>query len=199
MFEIQAKMTERPTISPFYSNTRLDIHIPFENDARLEIMRQLSELPFDENADYTVTIKKVKKKRTKDQNAYAWELIGKLARKLHVMPIEVYREIVRDMYTYMIVTVREQEVDAIIEYWSQKGTTGWVAEDMGECFNEQGAHDVKLYIGTSKYDKETMADFLDRIVEECRIQKISTLTPDQIKALGEHCDDGMDKSLQGIA
>ena len=37
------------------------------------------------------------KKRTLDANAYAWVLIGKLAAKLRIKPIEVYRQYIKDV------------------------------------------------------------------------------------------------------
>ena len=44
---------------------------------------------------YVAELKEYRKKRSLDANAYCWVLIGQLAAKLRITPLEVYREAIR--------------------------------------------------------------------------------------------------------
>ena len=172
------KMTEAPTVELLYSYTGLTFHI--DNKSRQEAVDLYKAFEFEPDAEYTIEVKRRKKRKTKDQNAYAWELIGQLARKQGITPVEVYKELIKDMYTYYIVACRTSAVPRLIENWEQNGVVGWVAEDMGECRGIEDAHNVKLYYGSSQYTKKEMANFIDLIVAECKLQDIPTATPYEI-------------------
>lgn len=66
------------------------VTIAVEGDLR-EIFDELHE------ADVSVEIKKFRRKRSLDANAYAWVLIDKLAAALNMEKVEVYRELIRNI------------------------------------------------------------------------------------------------------
>lgn len=147
-----------------------------------EIVKNLGVI--DREADYEIIIRKKRKQRSLDQNAYAWKLIGELSRKLRRSPAEVYRELIRDMPTYEIVPVADRAVNHWCESWESRGL-GWICEDMGACRRTEGYRNIKCFYGSSTFTKEEMGQLIDLIIEECHAQGIGTLTPKEIAELGD--------------
>ena len=70
-----------------------------------------------EDHDVRVEIKKWRKKRSLDANAYAWVLIDKIAQATGVPKTEVYRKVIREIGGVSeIVCVRTEAVDGWILY-----------------------------------------------------------------------------------
>lgn len=128
--------------------------------------------------DLDISIKKHKKKRSLDANAYAWVLISKLASVLHTSKEEVYEEMLRrygviykDDDGYITVTVKDTvDMSKISGHWMH--------------YKDKGNFKSYLMIkGSSEYDTTEMAHFIDGIVSDCKEQGIETLTPDQLLEL----------------
>lgn len=133
---------------------------------------------------YVAEIKEYREKRSLDANAYCWVLIDKLAEKLGIGKIELYREIVKEIggnsYIYPI---KAEAVDAYIRHWGHNGL-GWIAEPMGDS-KIDGYVNVISYYGSSEYDTAQMSRLIDLVVAECKEQDIETLTPAQLAGLKE--------------
>lgn len=122
------------------------------------------------------------KKRSLDSNSYAWTLMGKLAEKLKTTDVEIYREIIKKVGAYQIVPIREDAIEEWFRIWQHNGV-GWVCDDLGECRNTEGYHNIRCFYGSSTYDSKQMARLIDEIIFECQAQGIETLPPDKLTAL----------------
>ena len=139
---------------------------------------------------YEATIKEYRKKRSLDANAYCWQLIGKIADYYGVSPDDVYRQQIRNIGgVYEIIPIREDAIEAFCRSWAA-GHVGRMTDDLGECRNTKGYHNIRVWYGSSDYDTRQMSRLIDLIVQECEAVNIQTLTPDQIENL---------KSLWGSA
>lgn len=136
----------------------------------------------DQSKDYEVSIRPKKRKRSLDANAYLWVLIGKLGEVLHKPDTEVYREYIKDNGVFQIVPIREDAIKRWTETWKRNGI-GWVCDDLGECRNTKGYHNIKCYYGSSTYTTKEMARLIDAVVYECKEQGIETMTPAEIERL----------------
>lgn len=129
-----------------------------------------------------VEIKRHRKKRSLDANAYAWVLMDKLAEKTGIAKEEIYRQLVRNIggnsYIYPI---RKDAVEGYIRHWSGGGL-GWIAESLGES-KLDGYENVISYYGSSQYDTAQMSRLIDLLVAECEQQGIETKTPQEIAAM----------------
>lgn len=140
---------------------------------------------FDElkDVDVEVTIKKYRRKRSLDSNAYAWVCIDKLAQALSLSKVEVYREMIRNIGgVSQTVCVVNKAVDALISGWEHNGL-GWFAETFPSKID--GCTNVILYYGSSTYDSKQMSCLIDLVVEACKLQGIETATPEQIELYKE--------------
>ena len=176
--EIISKMLERPTIEPLYKETALRLHLP--NEYRAEIIEKLYADSFDPDAEYVIKIEKRRRRRSLDANAYAWVLIGKLAEKLKTSATAVYRELIRENGTYDMAIVKPEAAERFRKAWASNGL-GWIAEAAGT--SPKGNEYIRYFYGSSAYDTAEMSRLIDAIVEECKEQGISTLTPRELEEL----------------
>ena len=126
------------------------------------------------------TIEEYVEKRGLKANAYCWTLISKIADKLGITKIEVYREYIKEKGIYRVITMNSDAVSTFTRVWSERGL-GWLC-DTSET-NIPGLVDVVAYYGTSSYNKKQMASFIDYVVEEAKGLGIETKTPDEIQWL----------------
>ena len=136
------------------------------------------------NKQLDITLKEHRERRSRDANAYAWVLIGKLAAKLGTTPAEIYRELIPEVGdNYDVVCVRNKAVDKLRESWSRQGL-GWITDvlksKIPDCTN------VVLYYGSSEYDTAQMSRLLDAIIREAKEQNIETATPEELARLKEN-------------
>lgn len=131
--------------------------------------------------DLTISIKPYKKKRSLDANAYCWVLIEKLAQKLNIPKIEVYRQHIKEVGVFRQVEIDEKAVGTLMHSWQFHGL-GWIAEKVDYAKHE-GFEIVNLYYGSSTYNTKQMSRLIDNIVQDCKEQGIETMTPAEIAKL----------------
>ena len=138
---------------------------------------------------YSVEIKQYRKKRSLDANAYAWQLLGKLAAALSTQevtysPEHVYRELIRDVGdNYEIMPVRNDALERWVQIWESRGL-GWVCEDMGPS-KIKGYTNTRCFYGSSVYDTAQMSRLIARIVEDCKAAGVETMTPEELARMVE--------------
>ena len=143
---------------------------------------QCGEL-FDElkDCEVEVTIKKARKKRSLDANAYAWVLMDKLAAVLGYKKEDIYRYAIRNIGGNSdTVCVQNRAVERLRESWSRNGI-GWVSEIMPSKIDD--CTNVILYYGSSTFDSYQMSRFIDLLVQDCKSCGIETMPPDKLEAL----------------
>lgn len=130
-------------------------------------------------------LRRQRKKRSLDANAYCWVLLGKLSETLRLPPEEVYRQYIPDIGgNYTVVPVREDRVEQWDKLWCG-GHLGRSTVDAGPCRKLPGYRNVMSYIGSSDYDTAQMSRLIDLIVQDCKDQGIETLTPVELDRLKE--------------
>ena len=178
--EIITKLLEPLAVVPLYKKTIIQITIP--NEMRGDAVRLLSNEAHDPDQLYAVRIEKARKRRSLDANAYAWALIGKLAVKLNLPAVDVYRRIIADGGAYTIIPIKEEAVRSWTELWQGRGT-GWLCEDLGACRNTPGYRNLKCWHGSSAYTTDEMNYFISLVKQECDEQGIETMTPKELEEL----------------
>lgn len=182
------KLTSEPRIELLYQQDNLVI--PCAKGQERLIQQVISDLgKVDRQKNYDISISPKKRKRSLDANAYLWVLIGKLGEVLHKPDTEVYREYIKDNGVFQIVPIREDAIKRWTETWKRNGI-GWVCDDLGECRNTKGYHNIKCYYGSSTYTTKEMARLIDAVVADCKEQGIETMTPSEIEKLKAMWGDG---------
>jgi hypothetical protein len=126
-----------------------------------------------------LTVKKYRKKRSRNANAYCWELIGQLADKLDIPPLEIYRDAIREVGVYQDVEIAPKAAETFAHIWRQHGL-GWVCEKLDEMSGPNDMIVMRFWYGSSSYNTKQMSRLIDCIVTECREQGIETATPEEL-------------------
>lgn len=158
-----------------------DVNIDFKtNRQKITLLLDTKITDFEEieNKKLDIEVKKHRKKRSLDANAYCWVLLGELAKKMNLKPVEVYKMAIKDIGVYEILPMKDKAVEKFKQAWSKNGQ-GWICEEIGKSKLE-GFTNLKVYYGSSTYDSKEMSMLIDSIVEDCKLQGIPTDTPEQI-------------------
>lgn len=129
-----------------------------------------------------VELKKYKKKRSLDANAYMWVLVSKIQEKLNIPKEDIYIDAIKNIGVYEVIPVKDEAVERFIEAWKHNGL-GWVCETTKSKL--EGFTNVIAYYGSSTYNTKEMSRLVDLIVQECKQLNIETMTPEQLSVLKE--------------
>ena len=169
------KLSGRIDLGLYYSYTA--ITIPIKNEDRQEAIGWLKNVDLKADDEITIEVKKKRKKRSLNANAYFWVLVNKLAEKQRIPVSEVYRRLVDENGVFTVLMVREDVKPAFEKLWTAgKDSSGWFVKDAGNGV-------VHAYCGTSVYDKDQMSRIIDAAVFDCKQQNIETMTPDELAHL----------------
>ena len=119
------------------------------------------------------------KKRSLNANAYLWVLIGKLAEKLNISNIEVYKKHIKEAGKYTVLQMEEEVMTEFERIW-QKNGLGWFCE---KAIDEYGQVVLLAYNGSSSYNTKQMTRLIDSVIQDCKEQQIETMTPEELKSL----------------
>lgn len=153
----------------------------------MEILDTYFSDAFDELKDglVDVSIKRHRRRRSKDANAYAWVLMDKIADALSVVRArpfraeDVYREAIREIPGVSeVVVLRNDAVARFRAGWAHKGI-GWQSELLGPAAD--GYTNVIVYYGSSSFDTRQMGALLDYLQAEAQDLAVPTDTPEQIE------------------
>lgn len=138
---------------------------------------------FDALKDQTVTVdvKRYRRQRSLDANAYAWILIDKIAEAMKLGKAEVYRNAIRDIGGVSeILCMPTAAVEKFKEIWSLRGI-GWQTETMPSKL--PGCTNVIVYYGSSVYDSKQMSTLIEHLIRDAEDLGIPTLTPNEREKL----------------
>jgi hypothetical protein len=121
--------------------------------------------------DKKYELKEYKEKRTLKQNDYYHTLKNKLATKLRKSPDEVHFEMIRKSCPFDEYLVPYEASLRGIEYYEEKGKI----ERNGKLFKT-----IRVYVGSSRLTTNEMIVLLDNMIEECQLQGIETITPEEL-------------------
>lgn len=141
---------------------------------------------YDEYKDKDLRLKLCpwRNKRSKDANAYFWELCGQLSAKLNIPPRDIYRILVKEVGgNYEVTPIKNEAVDSWVEVWESRGI-GWVCEPCGKS-QIDGYTNVINYFGSSEYDTAQMSRLIGLIIQECKNNGIETATPSELALLSD--------------
>ena len=170
--------------------TDIEINYTYEGKCKLILtlqkkpnMDDLQDLKAHANNNklLDISIKKHRKKRSLDANAYMWVLLQKIAEKISSTKEEIYLNIIRQVGQFEMVPVADDKVEYWINAWNSRGL-GWHSERLrGSKFD--GYTTTINYYGSSVYNTEEMSIVINSVVDEAKELGIETITPDEINLL----------------
>lgn len=106
--------TRKPKISLVLDTNEIDVVEQLKNVDKLNI-----------------ELKKWRQKRSLDSNAYMWTIAEKIAQKLGITKIEVYRDAIKEVGQCEVLPIKDEAVETFINAWKHNGQ-GWLCEIIGK-------------------------------------------------------------------
>lgn len=159
--------------------------IRFKKSDTVKVIAELASYidSLHDDKEYTLTVKEHKEKRSISANNYFWVMVDKLAEKLRMSKTDIYRSYVKEIGgNNDIVCCINKAVSALREAWEARGT-GWITET--EDSKLDGCTNVRLYYGSSTYNKEQMSRLIELAKQDCIDNDIPTWDEDELQRLCE--------------
>jgi len=157
-----------------YKDSKPVITLKLDNKSDLKLIEEFKDIELD------IKIKKYSKKRSLNSNSYLWILCQKLADKLEITDLEVYKEHIKELNIYKQFTLEEEESKTFKTAWNMLGI-GWICERID--ITEDNKVVLKAYYGSSTYNTKQMSRLINNIVEDCKLQNIETLDEIELKRM----------------
>ena len=148
-----------------FRNAKQKLTLEIEGDFR----GQYDEL---KDKELEITVKPFRKKRSLDQNSYAWVLIGKMADKLRTSKDEVYLTMLKRYGQGGVIKVQPQNEQAILSALKYYEPHEKLYTDTDKYY--------RVWAGSSGYNTEEMTVFVDGIISEATCLGIEVMTPDEL-------------------
>lgn len=133
---------------------------------------------YDELKDdaVVVEIKKARRHRSLDANAYAWVLIDQIAAKARIKASEVYRSAIREIGGVSSdLQMPMEAVEPFREIWQKNGIGNQV--ELISADENTGWVQARVYYGSSTYDTAQMSRLIDILIQDAEALGIPTITP----------------------
>lgn len=128
---------------------------------------------------FTAVLKRYRKARSTDANAYAWQLMEQIAQAIGSEKWEVYLNMLERYGVFTHVIVKQAAVERVKQEWRE-------VKELGEVtVNGITGIQLQCYYGSSTYDTKEMSRLIDGIVSECKELGIETRTPQELSLLKE--------------
>ena len=147
----------------------------------IEIVEQLK----NENK-LNVELKKWRKKRSLDSNAYCWVLCDAIAKKITVADAivtkeQIYKDAIMHIGTFETMILPEKALKRWTRIWSNQGI-GFLVEEVSR---KDKCVKVHCYYGSSSYNTKEMSILIDYIVQEAKQVGVETMPDKELKSLLE--------------
>lgn len=133
------------------------------------------------DAKLSINIKRWRKKRSLDANAYAWVLCDKIAKTINSTKEDVYRRAINAVGTFEPMIVEEKAFENFKRIWEKQGL-GFLVEEVSK---QNKCVKVHCYYGSSSYNTKEMSVLIDYIVQEAKELGIETMADNELNAILE--------------
>ena len=148
-------------------------------------MRILSEFIQEDTKILTIQIARneevevKKKKRSKNANAYFWEMLQQLCELMNIDVIQEYRKRVKELGIFRQWEIETRNVPTFVQMWESKGIA-WFTEIVEEMPEKTL---INAYYGSSSYNSKQMSRLIDNLIQDCKEVGIQTLDELELESL----------------
>lgn len=150
----------------------------------LEQRESISSLEEIKEDKLSIEIKKYRKQRSLDANAYCWVLCDKIAKKLTVndaviLKEDIYKDAISHIGSFEPMIVEEKAFENFKRIWEKQGL-GFLVKEVSrkdKCIKVFG------YYGSSTYNSKEMSLLIELLVEEAKSLGIETKPQAEIDSL----------------
>lgn len=163
--------TRKPKISLLLNTNEISVIEELKNENKLNL-----------------ELKKYRKKRSLDANAYCWILCDMIAKELSKEGITtkeaIYKNAIKQIGRFEPLIIEEKAFENFKRIWEKQGL-GFLIQEVSR---KDKCVKVHCYYGSSTYDSKEMSLLIDLIVQEAKQLGIETKSKNEIDSLLEQWD-----------
>ncbi len=161
--------TRKPKISLLLDTKEIEVVEQLKNENKLNI-----------------ELKKYRKQRSLDANAYCWLLCDKIAKELSkdgtiVTKEAIYKDAITQIGTFEPFIVQEVSFEKFKRIWEKQGL-GFIVQEVSK---KDKCIKVHCYYGSSTYDSKEMSLLIELLVDLAKSLNIETKPQEEINSLLE--------------
>lgn len=153
-------------------------NLGFDMDGRaqvtLTIQGSLADLEPLSGEELSIEIKKYKKHRSLNANAYFWQLADKIAKKLNSDKDTVYLLQLSKYGVFTDLEIKRDALPILREHFRY-------VEEFDDGYEDNAT--VRCYYGSSGYNTQEMSDLINGTVKDAKELGIEVLTPDELNRM----------------
>ena len=130
-----------------------------------------------------VELKKYRKKRSLDANAYFWKLLQEICESAELDTIEEYKRRVKELGIFRQFKIENDNIKTFEKMWTAQGIA-WFCEIFDtEIIGDTEFKIINAYYGSSSFNSKQMSRLIDILVQDCKSIGIETKPKEEIESL----------------
>lgn len=170
-----------------------DIDIDYKtHKAKISLLLDTKQLDIVEelkNEDkLNIELKKYRKHRSLDANAYFWKLLTELCELVGIDTVEEYKRRVKELGIFRQFKIEKDNIKTFEKMWTAQGIA-WFCEVADTTYiGNTEFKIINAYYGSSSYNSKQMARLIDGVVQDCKEYEIETKPRAEIDSLLKEWD-----------
>lgn len=175
------------------TGTIKDIDIDYKtHKAKISLLIDTKQLDIVEelkNEDkLNIELKKYRKHRSLDANAYFWKLLTELCELVELDTVEEYKRRVKELGIFRQFKIEKDNIKTFEKMWTTQGIA-WFCEIADTTYiGNTEFKIINAYYGSSSYNSKQMARLIDGLVQDCKEYGIETKSQAEIDSLLKEWD-----------
>ena len=170
------------------TGTIKDIDIDYKtHKAKISLLIDTKQLDIVEelkNEDkLNIELKKYRKHRSLDANAYFWKLLTELCELVELDTVEEYKRRVKELGIFRQFKIEKDNIKTFEKMWTAQGIAWFCEIADTEYIGNTEFKIINAYYGSSSYNSKQMSRLIDGLVQDCKVYGIETKPQAEIDSL----------------
>lgn len=170
-----------------------DIDIDYKtNKAKISLLLDTKQLDIVEELKnenkLNIELKKYRKHRSLDANAYFWKLLTELCELAEIDTVEEYKRRIKELGIFRQFKIEKYNIKTFEKMWTAQGIA-WFCEIADTTYiGDTEFKIINAYYGSSSFNSKQMSRLIDGVVQDCKAYNIETKPQSEIESLLKEWD-----------
>ena len=130
-----------------------------------------------------IELKKYRKHRSLDANAYFWKLLTELCELAEIDTVEEYKRRIKELGIFRQFKIEKDNIKTFEKMWTAQGIA-WFCEIADTTYiGDTEFKIINAYYGSSSFNSKQMSRLIDGVVQDCKAYGIETKAQNEIDSL----------------
>ena len=140
------------------------------------------------NGKLNIELKKYRKHRSLDANAYFWKLLTELCELAEIDTVEEYKRRVKELGIFRRFRIEKDNIKTFEKMWTAQGIAWFCEIADTEYIGNTEFKIINAYYGSSSYNSKQMSRLIDGLVQDCKHYGVETKPQAEIDSLLKEWD-----------